>query len=136
MFVWLRPVSVHLTCLCAVCRFAIGMIEDSSLVEELLSYILTKARDQDIVSYCFRLSDNPVSRRRLATFFKDNYDDVSMLSYSLLPMFTRYTVQQAICNQLDVEISRGSACGGAFHVLIFLCCLGMFRWAYNAEGLR
>ena len=92
--------------ICSFYRASIGAIEDPILIEELLSYILTKAQDQDIVFYCHSLGNNPVSRRRVATFLKDNYDDVSIVSYSSRPMFTRCSAQQAICNQFDVEVSH------------------------------
>ncbi|KAJ7018485.1 leucyl aminopeptidase [Mycena alexandri] len=53
---------------------AIGKIEDLDLVEELFSYILTGARDQDVIGFCQGLAANALFFRRLAQFFKDNYD--------------------------------------------------------------
>jgi hypothetical protein len=46
-------------------------------VEELFSYMLTKARDQDVVQFCYSLESNPLARPLLVQFFKDNYDAVS-----------------------------------------------------------
>ncbi|KAF8212441.1 hypothetical protein K438DRAFT_1806516 [Mycena galopus ATCC 62051] len=53
---------------------AMGITRDPALLDQTFSYILTKSRDQDIV-YSFRgLQANIYARRRLATFFRDNYD--------------------------------------------------------------
>ncbi|KAJ7727203.1 leucyl aminopeptidase [Mycena metata] len=53
---------------------AIGKLEDLDLAEELFLYILTGARDQDVVDFCQSLAVNPLFFRRVAQFFKDNYD--------------------------------------------------------------
>ncbi|KAF7333538.1 Aminopeptidase 1 [Mycena venus] len=52
----------------------IGCTEDLGLMKELFSYILTKARDQDVVGFCLGLEANPLARRILVEFFQDNYD--------------------------------------------------------------
>ncbi|KAJ7748797.1 leucyl aminopeptidase [Mycena maculata] len=56
---------------------AVGSTQDVELVRELFAYILTKARDQDVVLFCMGLKSNPVARRLLAKFFQDNYDALS-----------------------------------------------------------
>ncbi|KAJ7207877.1 leucyl aminopeptidase [Mycena pura] len=53
---------------------SIGFTEDPGLVQELFSYILTKARDQDVYRLCTGIKSSPVGLRMLANFFKDNYD--------------------------------------------------------------
>ncbi|KAJ6558360.1 peptidase family M1-domain-containing protein [Mycena capillaripes] len=79
----------------------IGFTQDLSLVEELFSYILTKARDQDVASYFLGLEANPFSRRLLAQFFKDNYDIFSkrfatnsMLKYLVAASFRSLATQE------------------------------------------
>ncbi|KAF8198247.1 leucyl aminopeptidase, partial [Mycena galopus ATCC 62051] len=57
-------------------RRAIGCTEDTSLLKNLYSHILTKARDQDVVFFCLGLETNPLARPSLVQFFKDNYDTV------------------------------------------------------------
>ncbi|KAJ7905297.1 leucyl aminopeptidase [Mycena olivaceomarginata] len=55
---------------------AMGSTRDPALLDETFSYILTKSRDQDI-TYSFRgLQANTHARRRLAAFFKENYDSL------------------------------------------------------------
>ncbi|KAJ7667400.1 leucyl aminopeptidase [Mycena rosella] len=81
---------------------AVGFIQDSDLIDELLSYILTKARDQDAVSFCYNgLASNPVTRQRLPAFFKDNYDAFSkrfatnsMLKYLVEACFGELSTQK------------------------------------------
>ncbi|KAJ7123779.1 leucyl aminopeptidase [Mycena crocata] len=80
---------------------AIGCTTDLALVEELFSYILTKARDQDVVSFCRRLHSNPVSRRLVSKFFMDNYDAFSkrfatnsMLKYLIEVCFGNLSTQE------------------------------------------
>ncbi|KAJ6455781.1 leucyl aminopeptidase [Mycena sanguinolenta] len=52
---------------------AMGIARDPALLDQTFSYVF-KLRDQDIM-YSFRgLQQNVHARRRLATFFKDNYD--------------------------------------------------------------
>ncbi|KAJ7727197.1 leucyl aminopeptidase [Mycena metata] len=78
---------------------AIGKLENLDLAEELFSYILNGARDQDVVGFCQGLAANALFFRRLAQFFKDNYDGFvkrfgtnSMLKYlvtSGLKIFSR-----------------------------------------------
>ncbi|KAJ6558373.1 leucyl aminopeptidase [Mycena capillaripes] len=80
---------------------AIGSTQDLRLVGELFSYILTKARDQDVPSYFRGLEVNPFSRRLLAQFFKDNYDTFSqrfatnsMLKYLVSASFRSLATQE------------------------------------------
>ncbi|KAF7328714.1 Aminopeptidase 1 [Mycena venus] len=80
----------------------IGCTEDLGLMKELLSYILTKARDQDVVGFCLGLEANPLARRILVEFFQDNYDHFSkrfatnsMLKYLVLTCFRGLSTQEA-----------------------------------------
>jgi len=68
---------------------SIGCTEDPGLVQELFSYILTKARDQDVNRLCMGVKSSPVGLRMLANFFKDNYDAFSkrFATNSNLPYF-------------------------------------------------
>jgi len=54
--------------------YALGTSQDSALLDQTFSYILTKSRDQDIIYFFRGLQSNVLARRKLATFFKDNYD--------------------------------------------------------------
>ncbi|KAJ7242384.1 ERAP1-like C-terminal domain-containing protein [Mycena haematopus] len=56
---------------------AIGCTEDLTLIKELFSYILTKARDQDVFTFFGGLETNPLARPLLVPFFQDNYDAFS-----------------------------------------------------------
>ncbi|KAJ7025196.1 leucyl aminopeptidase [Mycena alexandri] len=56
---------------------AIGATENVDLIKELFSYMLNSVRDQDLDAFCRSLAANPLSRRLLAQFFKDNYDRFS-----------------------------------------------------------
>lgn len=91
-------------------RFAVGAVQDLDLINEVFSYILTKARDQDVKALFWGLSYNAVARRPLAKFFKDNYDAVSTLALSL-----RYLLH--ICIQFNERFSTS-------YVLKFLVDVG------------
>ncbi|KAJ7697953.1 leucyl aminopeptidase [Mycena metata] len=56
---------------------AIGATENLDLINELFSYMLNSVRDQDLDAFCRSLAANPLSRRLLAQFFKDNYERFS-----------------------------------------------------------
>ncbi|KAJ7812088.1 hypothetical protein B0H14DRAFT_2858160 [Mycena olivaceomarginata] len=80
----------------------IGYTEDLTLVKDLFSYILTEARDQDVVSFCRGLEANPLARALLVEFFKDNYDAFSkrfatnsMLKYLVTACFKGLSTQRA-----------------------------------------
>ncbi|KAJ6489207.1 peptidase family M1-domain-containing protein [Mycena vitilis] len=62
-----KPEAIH----------AIGCTQDLSLVDKVFSYILIKARDQDVPTFFLGLESNPISRPLLAQFFKDNYETFS-----------------------------------------------------------
>ena len=63
---------------CLSCyRRAMCWTEDPKLLEETFEYILTKARDQDVIYFLNSLQANFSSRRKLAEFFEENYDQVS-----------------------------------------------------------
>ncbi|GJE96509.1 aminopeptidase [Phanerochaete sordida] len=53
---------------------ALGATRDRDLQEETWSYIMTKARDQDLYSYFAGLQGNPTARHFLAEKFKADYD--------------------------------------------------------------
>ncbi|KAJ7860510.1 leucyl aminopeptidase [Mycena leptocephala] len=81
---------------------SIGCTQDLGLVEELFSYMLTKARDQDVVQFCYSLESNPLARPLLVQFFKDNYDALSkrfatnsMLKYLVSGCFRSLATQEA-----------------------------------------
>ncbi|KAJ7328905.1 leucyl aminopeptidase [Mycena albidolilacea] len=81
---------------------AIGSTEDSSLLDELFSYTLTKARDQDVVHFCLGLEANPLARPLLVPFFTNNYEGFrkrfatnSMLKYLVTTCFRGLSTQQA-----------------------------------------
>lgn len=52
-----------------------GYSPNLKLIDETLEYIMTKARDQDVVYFFTGLSQNK-DRRILVEFFKKNYDAV------------------------------------------------------------
>ena len=57
-------------------RAALGANPDRNLIDETFEYIMTKARDQDVIYYYRGLGDNPKARKLAAEFFKENYDAV------------------------------------------------------------
>lgn len=57
-------------------RAALGANPDRRLIDETFEYIMTKARDQDVIYYYGGLGNNPKARKLVAEFFKDNYDAV------------------------------------------------------------
>ncbi|KAJ7470561.1 leucyl aminopeptidase [Mycena latifolia] len=59
--------------------YAMGATQDPHLLDRTMSYILVNARDQDIVYFFRGLQSNVLARRKLATFFEDNYDSASFL---------------------------------------------------------
>ncbi|KAF7301221.1 Leucyl aminopeptidase [Mycena indigotica] len=79
----------------------IGKTQDPALLEELFDYIATKARDQDVASFCRGLQVNPAARRMLAKFARDKYEIFSdrfgtnsMLKYFVEECFCTLTTQQ------------------------------------------
>ncbi|KAJ6623433.1 leucyl aminopeptidase [Mycena sp. CBHHK59/15] len=54
--------------------YAMGSTQDPALLDETFSYILTKARDQDIIYFFRGLQSSVIARRALPSFFKRNYD--------------------------------------------------------------
>ncbi|KAJ7187123.1 leucyl aminopeptidase [Mycena filopes] len=80
---------------------AIGKVQDPRLADELFSYILTQARDQDVIGFCQGLATNALFFRRLGEFFKDNYDAFSkrfatnsMLKYLVTVCFGGLSTQE------------------------------------------
>jgi aminopeptidase 2 len=55
-----------------------GNSRDPKLIDETLEYIVTKARDQDVIYFVSGLSKNPKDRRIAAEFLKKNYDAVGV----------------------------------------------------------
>jgi aminopeptidase 2 len=55
-------------------RSAMGQSPDPKLIDETLEYILTKARDQDVVYFFGGLNKNSKDHRIVVEFFKKNYD--------------------------------------------------------------
>ncbi|KAJ1310324.1 hypothetical protein OPQ81_007063 [Rhizoctonia solani] len=53
---------------------AMTYAQDKALVEKTLKYMDTSVKDQDIMYYFAGLSGNRASRRRVAEYFKENYD--------------------------------------------------------------
>ncbi|KAJ7911598.1 leucyl aminopeptidase [Mycena leptocephala] len=81
--------------------YAVGCTEDLGFVDEVFSYILTKARDQDAATLFYGLASNGLARRPLAKFFKDNYDvfhkrfeNTSMLKYLVEASFSSLSTQE------------------------------------------
>jgi hypothetical protein len=57
--------------------------QDPEVLGETIEHILNKARDQDVMHYLNAMQANFKARRRLAQFFKDYYDAVSLVSKRL-----------------------------------------------------
>ncbi|GJE97965.1 ERAP1-like C-terminal domain-containing protein [Phanerochaete sordida] len=74
--------------------FALGTTHDKELQEETWSYIMTKARDQDLYIYFRGLQSNPTARRFLADKFKADYDDLCKRTVDNFRM--QYLVQFAL----------------------------------------
>lgn len=53
---------------------------DPKLINETLEYIMTKARDQDVLYFFAGLGRNALDRRIVVEFFKNNYDAVRVYS--------------------------------------------------------
>jgi aminopeptidase 2 len=49
---------------------------DDALVDETFKFILSGAKDQDVYMFIAFLANNIKTRRRMANFFKENYDEV------------------------------------------------------------
>jgi len=56
-----------------------GNTLDPKLIDETLEYIMTKARDQDLLYFFSGLSQNK-DHRVVGRFFKQNYDPVRVIS--------------------------------------------------------
>ncbi|KAJ7641728.1 leucyl aminopeptidase [Roridomyces roridus] len=56
---------------------AVGATENLDHINEIVEYMKTKARDQDVVSFCFGMAENTVAHGHLSRFYKDNYDALS-----------------------------------------------------------
>jgi aminopeptidase 2 len=54
-----------------------GATEDPELMQETFQFILSRARDQDVVYFFRGLSANHKTRRPLVQFFKQEYDGVN-----------------------------------------------------------
>lgn len=57
-------------------RYAMCDSRDPKLINETLEYIMTKARDQDVLYFIAGLGRNTLDRRIVVEFFKNNYDAV------------------------------------------------------------
>ncbi|CAE6452278.1 unnamed protein product [Rhizoctonia solani] len=53
---------------------AMTYAQDKALIEKTLKYMDTSVKDQDIMYYFAGLSGNRASRRRIAEYFKENYE--------------------------------------------------------------
>jgi aminopeptidase 2 len=63
---------------CCIFRLAMGSTEDPGLMQETFQFILSKAKDQDVVHFFQGLSSNFKTRRLLVRFFKDEYNQVNV----------------------------------------------------------
>ncbi|KAG8691051.1 Aminopeptidase 2 mitochondrial [Ceratobasidium sp. 423] len=55
---------------------AMTFAQDKALIERTLKYMDTSVKDQDIMYYFAGLSGNRASRRRIAEYFKENYEQL------------------------------------------------------------
>ncbi|CAE7227454.1 unnamed protein product [Rhizoctonia solani] len=55
---------------------AMTFAQDNTLIEKTLGYMDTSVKDQDIMYYFAGLSGNRASRRRVAQYFKENYENL------------------------------------------------------------
>lgn len=49
---------------------------DQTLIDETLKFMMNEAKDQDVYLFIANLANNTHSRRKMATFFKDNFDEI------------------------------------------------------------
>lgn len=63
-------------------RLALGATQDEKLIDETQEFIMTKARDQDVIYYLAGLAGNSKARRTAADFVMKNYDAVSVFIHS------------------------------------------------------
>ena len=61
-------------------RYAMCDSRDPKLIYETLEYIMTRARDQDVLYFFAGLGRNTLDRRIVVEFFKNNYDAVRVYS--------------------------------------------------------
>lgn len=89
-----HPLHVLLLCECIkiwhikfwLTRFrsaAMCSATDESLIDETFKFLLSEARDQDLYMFIANLGSNRLTRRRMAKFTKDNYDEVCAAFYRL-----------------------------------------------------
>ncbi|KAL5490410.1 APE2 [Sanghuangporus weigelae] len=50
--------------------------KDQTLIDETLKFMMTEAKDQDVYMFIANLASNVVSRRKMATFLKENYNEL------------------------------------------------------------
>ena len=50
---------------------------DPTITEETLEFMITDVQTQDVVYFFTGLAGNPATRRRIAKYFRDNFDLVS-----------------------------------------------------------
>ncbi|EIW81938.1 hypothetical protein CONPUDRAFT_81582 [Coniophora puteana RWD-64-598 SS2] len=66
------PPATTLSAMLALCQ-----VQDTQLVEEVLEYMRTTVRDQDLMYFFRGLQSNNATRRRAAEFLKAHFDEVS-----------------------------------------------------------
>ncbi|KAL5529124.1 hypothetical protein ACEPAG_5098 [Sanghuangporus baumii] len=50
--------------------------KDQTLIDETLKFMMTEAKDQDVYMFIANLASNVVSRRKMAMFLKENYNEL------------------------------------------------------------
>lgn len=71
-----------------------GATEDPELLKQTLDFITHKSKDQDLIYFFFGLTSNFKTRRLLAQYFKDEYDNVSQRGIKNLESEFNYAVLQ------------------------------------------
>lgn len=98
---------------------AMGATEDPELMQETFQFILSKARDQDVIYFFRGLSVNSKARRPLVHFFKDEYDNLykrfeanfmlkSLVEMSVGPLSTGKDYAEVVEFFKDKDISKYS----------------------------
>lgn len=57
-----------------------GSTQDKALIERTFTFLMDKARDQDVIYFFFGAAPNKKFRRDLMSFFEKNFDAVGSLS--------------------------------------------------------
>lgn len=95
---------------------ALCSAKEPALIDETFKFVLAGAKDQDVYMFIAFLASNVITRRRMAEFFKENYDEVRRAPCQFpgiltpLQIYRRFSTNTQLAHFVSVRIDYLFAC--------------------------